>query len=182
MKTKRVLLGVTASIAAYKACDIAGSLRKAGYEVIPVLTKDACHFVTPLSLQTIARSPVVLHDDFFSPSAKTMPGHVRLADECDLILIAPATADVIAKLACGIADDVLTCTVLSTKAPVLIAPAMNDKMYLNPITQENIARLKKHGFLFIPPIEGDLACGTRAIGHIADCDTIVKAVKGRLSK
>ena len=177
-KNKNILLGVTASIAAYKACDLITDLRKAGYEVTVAMTKDAHHFITPLSLQSFSGRDVV--EDFFSLPGRVKPVHIELAKNSDLILIAPATADVIAKLAHGIADDVLTCTVLASTAPVVIVPAMNEKMYENVFTQENIQRLKKVGMTFVPPIEGHLVCSDHGMGHLAENKTILKVVASKL--
>ncbi|MDL5045791.1 flavoprotein [Oscillatoria amoena NRMC-F 0135] len=166
-----VVLGVTGSIAAYKAPDIAGKLRKAGCEVHCVMTRDAGHFITPLSLQTISRHPVLT--DLFAETAWE-PGHIALADEADLILVAPATANALAKFAHGLADDALSCTVLASEARKLIAPAMNGKMWLNPATQDNVALLKKRGFSFIGPETGMLACGYEGIGRLWETDGIVE--------
>jgi phosphopantothenoylcysteine decarboxylase/phosphopantothenate--cysteine ligase len=176
-KPLKILLGVTASIAAYKACDLIKDLKKTGYEVYVVMTKDAHHLVTPLSLQTFSGNEVTT--DFFAPSGK--PRHIKLAEEADLILVAPATADCIAKIANGFADDALTSTILASTAPVLVAPAMNDKMWNNPFTQENIERLKKNGIRIIQPIKGMLACGYEGMGHLAPLEDIVKAVNEKLS-
>jgi len=175
MEKKNILLGVTASIAAYKACDLISDLREAGHTVTVVMTRDAHHFITPLSLQSFAGTPVI--EDFFSIPGRTKPVHIELAKNADLILIAPASADILAKLAHGFAEDVLTCTVLASQAPLVIAPAMNEKMYYNRFTQENIDRLKKHGALFVPPIEGHLVCMDQGMGHLAENATIVKFVE-----
>ena len=175
MEKKNILLGVTASIAAYKACDLISDLREAGFAVTVAMTRDAHHFITPLSLQSFAGTPVV--DDFFSLPGRTKPVHIELAKNADLILIAPASADILAKLAHGFAEDVLCCTVLASQAPLVIAPAMNEKMYFNRFTQENIERLKKHGAIFVPPIEGHLVCMDQGMGHLAENATIVKVVE-----
>ena len=175
MEKKNILLGVTASIAAYKACDLISDLREAGFAVTVAMTRDAHHFITPLSLQSFAGTPVV--DDFFSLPGRTKPVHIELAKNADLILIAPASADILAKLAHGFAEDVLCCTVLASQAPLVIAPAMNEKMYFNRFTQENIERLKKHGAIFVPPIEGHLVCMDQGMGHLAENATIVKVVQ-----
>ena len=121
-------------------------------------------------------------ENFFSVAGITKPIHIELAKKSDLILIAPATADIIAKLSYGFADDVLSCTVLATEAPVIVVPAMNDKMYANAATQENIERLKKRGFIFVPPVEGHLVCSDHGMGHIADNAAIRKAVHNTLAK
>lgn len=176
---KTIVLGVTGSIAAYKACEITGLLKKDGFDVRVLLTKEAKEFVTPLSLETLSQNKVI--SDMFETPEEWNPVHTALAQAASLILIAPASANIIAKIAAGICDDILTCTVLATAAPILIAPAMNEKMYKHPITQENIARLKKIGYHFIGPIKGHLACGCDDIGHIAEIGGIVKEAK-RLAK
>ncbi|OGW83931.1 MAG: hypothetical protein A3C47_00680 [Omnitrophica bacterium RIFCSPHIGHO2_02_FULL_51_18] len=174
-KTKNILLGVTASIAAYKACDLITDLREAGFSVRVVLTKDASYFITPLTLQSLSGQEVV--EDFFSLAGNVKPVHIELAKNSDLILIAPASADIIAKLAHGLADDVLTCTALASDAPLLVAPAMNEKMYLNKFTQGNLKRLEQNGVTIIPPIRGHLVCMDKGIGHIAENKTILETVK-----
>ena len=178
-KKKLVLIGITGSIAAYRACDIITTLRKAGYGLQAVMTREAGHFITPLTIQTLTENEVV--QDMFQPPAGWDPLHTSLADKADLILIAPATANIIGKLASGITDDILACTVFAAKAPVLLAPAMNDNMYRNKITQANITKLKGAGYKFVGPIKGHLACGRAGEGHIADTTEIVKAV-GQLIK
>jgi phosphopantothenoylcysteine decarboxylase/phosphopantothenate--cysteine ligase len=177
---KNILLGVTASIAAYRACDLIKDLREEKYSVTVVMTKDAHHFVTPLSLQSFSANEVV--EDFFSLSGRAKPVHIELARRSDLILVAPATADVIAKLACGFADDVLSCTVLASEAPLVIVPAMNEKMYFKKITQENVERLKKRGVVFVEPVKGRLVCMEEGVGHIAENKTILQIVSSCLSK
>lgn len=172
---KTIVLGVTGSIAAYRSCELIGMLKKAGYDVVVVLTKEAEKFVTPLSLQTLSKNRVFT--DMFDSPESWDPVHTSLASRAGLILIAPATANVIARMASGICDDLLTCTALSVDVPVLIAPAMNHRMYTHPITQDNIARLKKLGYKFVGPIKGRLACGVDAIGHIAGSDEIIAEVK-----
>lgn len=176
---KRVLLGVTASIAAYRACDLITELRGKGYDVDVVMTKDTQHFITALTLQSFAGRAVIT--DFFATEGRVKPIHIELARECDVILIAPATADVIARLAHGLADDVLTCTVLATESPVVIAPAMNEKMYLHPRTQENLKKLKDSGVRIVEPVQGHLVCSEQGLGHISDNATILKAVHEALS-
>ena len=175
---KNILLGVTASIAAYKACDIISQLKKAGFNVTVCITKDASQFITPLTLQTLSGNKVFC--DMFEPVTGYNPMHISLAEKIGLLLIAPATADCISKIAAGICDDILTCTVVSTKAPVLIAPAMNENMYKNKIIQANITKLKQLGFKFIGPKKGGLVCGAEGIGHIADVAQIVKEAKRTL--
>ncbi|HEY8904169.1 MAG TPA: flavoprotein, partial [Chthoniobacterales bacterium] len=137
---KTIVLGVTGSIAAYKAADLTSRLVKRGYDLRVVMTRNAAEFVTPLTFQTLSRNPVTL--SVFDEKESWHPGHIDLADRASLLLVAPATANVIAKLASGIADDALTSIALATAAPVLIAPAMNGKMWLHPATQENVGRLR----------------------------------------
>lgn len=173
-----VLLGVTGSIAAYKACELASLLKKEGVDIHVVMTKEACEFVTPLTLQTVSQNKVTT--DMFELPEEWSPRHTALADRADLIVIAPATASIIAKLATGICDDMLTCTVYASGAPVLIAPAMNEKMYKHPVTRANIDKLKKIGYRFIGPVKGSLACGHVDIGHIADVSDIAREAKSLL--
>lgn len=180
MKDKKlVVLGVTGSIAAYKACELAGLLKKEGFEVQVLLTENAKEFITPLTLTTISGNKAI--SGMFETPEEWDPVHISIADRAAIVLIAPATASVIGKLASGICDDILTCVTYATKAPVLIAPAMNTNMYRHPITQENISKLKKAGYNFIGPCEGKLACGAEGLGRLEQPAGIVKAVK-RLAK
>jgi phosphopantothenoylcysteine decarboxylase len=174
-----IILGVTGSIAAYKAADIASQLTKLGHEVTCVLTKEALEFVTPLTLQTLSRRPVI--SDLFAEKNGWQPGHIHLADSADLLLIAPATANVLASMAHGFANDALTAIALATRAPVLIAPAMNGKMWLHPATQQNVTTLKTWGHEFIEPAEGLLACGYEGVGRLADVGEIVERTKAKLA-
>jgi phosphopantothenoylcysteine synthetase/decarboxylase len=174
-----IILGVTGSIAAYKAADIASQLTKLGHEVTCVLTKEALEFVTPLTLQTLSRRPVI--SDLFAEKNGWQPGHIHLADSADLLLIAPATANVLASMAHGFANDALTAIALATRAPVLIAPAMNGKMWLHPATQQNVTTLKTWGHEFIEPAEGLLACGYEGVGRLADVGEIVERTKAKLT-
>jgi len=167
-------LGITGSIAAYKACDIARLFLEKGLSVSVVLTKEAEHFITPLTLSALIGEDVY-RSSLDDPHAVKMP-HITLAQEADALLIAPATANIIGKLAHGLADDLLTCVALGTSAPILIAPAMNSKMYANKIVQANCTTLKNNGVKFIEPTKGKLACGDVGVGHLADEEAIVKAV------
>ena len=173
--SKNILLGVTASIAAYKACDLITELRGLGYSMTVVMTKDARHFITPLTLQSFSGNEVI--DDFFTVPGRTKPIHIELAKNSDLILIAPSSADTIARLAHGMADDCLSCTVLASDKPVVIVPAMNEKMYRNPFTQENLKRLKNQGVKIVPPVEGHLVCSDFGMGHLAENKSILRAVR-----
>jgi phosphopantothenoylcysteine decarboxylase len=182
MATKRtVILGVTGSIAAYKAADVASQLNRLGHEVFCVMTKDATQFITPLTLQTLSRHPVRV-DMFAESENEWLPTHIAVADIADLFVVAPATANVIAKLAHGIADDALTTIALALcpETKVLIAPAMNSKMWLHPATQENVKILKKRGVEFIGPEKGLLACGYEGIGRLWDVDKIVEKAQKML--
>lgn len=176
---KTVVLGVTGSIASYKACEIISLFRKDSVNVDVVLTKEAREFITPLTLQTLSGNKVIC--DMFDTPDEWDPAHTSLADKASLILIAPATANIIGKLANGICDDMLSCVVYASKAPVLIAPAMSNNMYTHEVTQANIAKLKKIGYKFIGPIKGHLACGCNDIGHIAEVSAIVKEAKRLLT-
>jgi phosphopantothenoylcysteine decarboxylase/phosphopantothenate--cysteine ligase len=166
---------VTAGIAAYRACEITSALVRESFDVQILLTKEAKAFITPLTLQTLSHNKVI--EDMFELPDKWDPIHTSIADKADLVLIAPATANVIGKLASGICDDILTCVVFATKAPVLIAPAMNEKMYKHKIVQRNIEKLKEIGYKFIGPVKGHLACGYEGIGHIAETNDILREAK-----
>jgi len=172
---KSVVLGVTGSIAAYKACEIISLLKKDGLDVDVLLTREGGEFITPLTLQTLSGNKVVA--DMFELPEEWNPVHTSLADKASIVLIAPATAHIIGKIAGGLCDDIVSCVVAATKAPVLIAPAMNERMYKNAIVQENITKLKKLGYRFIGPVKGRLACGYEGIGHIAEPADIVKEAK-----
>jgi len=175
MKNKTIVLGITGSIAAYKACDLISSLRKKNYNVICILTKDAEEFITPLTLETISGNKV--YKTMFELPDQREIAHISLAEKASIVVIAPATANIIAKIQAGICDELLTCTTISTKKPILIAPAMNDNMYKNKITQRNIKELKKIGIRFIGPVRGHLACGSWGIGHLADLKDIMKEIE-----
>ena len=177
---KNILLGVSGSIAAYKACDLISELREKGHAVQVVMTKDAHHFVTPLALQSFAGTEVV--QDFFSLEGRVKPVHIELAKKADVIVVAPASADIIAKLAHGLADDVLSCAALASTAPLIIAPAMNEKMWFHAATQANVETLKKRGAVIVAPVEGHLVCMDKGMGHLAGDEAIVKAVEAALRK
>ncbi len=171
-----IVLGVTGSIAAHKAVDIASALTKQGCDVHVVMTKDALHFITPLPFKTLSRHPVVT--DLYDEEDGWKPAHIHLADEADLLLIAPATANILAKLAHGIADDALSCIALALRAEakVLIAPAMNGKMWEHPATQQNVATLKSRGVEFIGPDAGLLSCGYEGVGRLEPIEQISQRV------
>ena len=172
--SKCVVIGVTGGIAVYKALDVISALRKKDIEVHVIMTESASKFVNPLTFQSISQNMVVT-DMFAEPKAWEIQ-YISLAQKADLMLIAPATANVIGKISNGIADDMLSTTVMATKAKVLIAPAMNTNMYQNPIVQNNISKLKDFGYKFIEPASGRLACGDIGIGKLADVNTIVERV------
>jgi phosphopantothenoylcysteine decarboxylase/phosphopantothenate--cysteine ligase len=177
---KTIVLGVTGSIAAYKAADLTSRLVKAECEVFVVMTRHAAEFVAPLTFQTLSRHPVTT--GIFDEKESWHPGHIALADRANLLLIAPATANVLAKLANGIADDALTSIALATLAPLLIAPAMNGKMWAHPATQENVARLKARGARFIGPEEGILACGYEGLGRLWNVEDIAREAASLLAE
>ena len=180
LKDKTVVIGVSGGIAVYKTLDVVSRLRKLGVNVNVIMTKSATEFVTPLSFQSLSQNYVVC-DMFEDPKAWDVE-HISLAKRADVFLIAPATANVIGKIANGIADDMLTTTVMATKAKVLIAPAMNTNMYENPILQRNINTLKELGYNFVEPESGRLACGDTGKGKLASPETIVDEVVKLLSK
>ncbi len=171
-KNREIILGVCASIAIYKACEIVRRLRDGGASVSVVMTEEAGELVKPALFANLSGNKV--YTDMFKSPEQWDIEHVSLAEKADLVLIAPATANIIGKIASGISDDMLTCLVCATSAPVLIAPAMNEKMYRNKITQGNIQKLRSLGYKFIDPIKGKLACGKVGAGCLADVERIVK--------
>jgi phosphopantothenoylcysteine synthetase/decarboxylase len=173
---KNIVLGVTGSIAAYKAAELTSQLTKQGCDVRVVLTADALRFITPLAFKTLSRHPVVT--DLYDEDEGWKPTHIKLADEADLLLVAPATANTVAKLALGLANDALSCIALALneKARVLIAPAMNGKMWLHAATQQNVATLKGRRVEFIGPEEGLLSCGYEGLGRLWPVDKVVERV------
>ena len=168
-----VVLGVTGSIAAYKACELVRLLVKRGDDVHVVMTEHARAFVTPLTFQTLSRNSVEC--DLFADPQDWKPGHISLAAVADIVVVAPATANILAKMAHGIADDLLSSTLLATKAPVVVAPAMNTGMWENPVTQANIAALTARGVRVVQPGTGELACGTEGAGRMAEPADILSA-------
>ena len=163
---RKILLGVTGSIAAYKAVELVRLFVKNGDTVNVIMTPAACEFVKPLTFQTLSRNPVCVEQ--FAPIVSWKPEHISLAESADHVLVAPATANTIAKMRYGLADNLLTATLLATRAPVVIAPAMNTGMWESPVTQENIAALKAHGVTVIDPEDGELACGVKGKGRMMD--------------
>jgi len=179
LKGKEIILGVTGGIAVYKAVELLRLLVKGGGDVHVIMTRAATEFVTPLTFQTLSGNPV--HLELFNLISEQEIGHISLAERADLFIVAPATANCIGKLACGIADDLLTTTIMATKAPVLIAPAMNVNMYQNPIYRENEERLKSHGYLFVPPACGMLACGYEGEGKLQAPEVILEEAVAALT-
>ncbi len=178
---RSVILGVTGSIAAHKAADLASLLTKQGCDVNVVMTEDALRFITPLPFKTLSRHPVIT--DLYDEAEGWKPAHIELADEANLLLIAPATANTIAKLALGMANDALSCMALALnpKAKVLIAPAMNGKMWLHPATQQNVNTLKSRGAEFIGPDSGLLSCGYEGIGRLWPVEKVAQRAMELLS-
>ncbi len=180
LTNKTIVLGITGSIAAYKAADIASKLTQAGAKVEVVMTESATKFIAPLTLRSVTNRPVVT--DMFEPAAQWSLTHIALAEAADVVVIAPATANIIAHLAAGIADDMLTCTVLATTAPVIVAPAMNVNMFQNPVTQDNLAKLKARGFTIVDPAYGRLASGKMGLGRLAEVETIIGTIQQILGR
>ena len=169
---KNIVVGVSGGIAAYKACDVVSKLKKQGFEIDVIMTKNAQEFVSPLTFQTLSNQKVVT-DMFETPSDWNVE-HIELAKKADVFVIVPATANIIGKIANGIADDMITTTIMATEAKKVIVPAMNTKMYHNPFVQENILKLKKHGYYFIEPVSGLLACGDTGKGKMEEPTVIVE--------
>jgi len=179
-KEKRVIIGVTGGIACYKAVELVRLLVKDSLAVQVIMTRAAMEFVTPLTFQTLSGKPVAT--ETFNLTQESEIGHINLADSADLFVIAPATANVIGKIAAGIADDLLTTVLMATQAPVLIAPAMNIHMYENPILQENIRKLRRIGYHFMEPAEGYLACGYEGKGRLPEPEKILEEIRSLLRK
>jgi phosphopantothenoylcysteine decarboxylase/phosphopantothenate--cysteine ligase len=177
---KRIVLGVTGGIAAYKAAELVRDLVRAEAQVHVVMTQSAQAFITPLTFQTLSGNPVIT--ELFSLIEESQIGHISLADTAEALVIAPATANIIVKIAAGIADDMLTTIVLATKAPVLLAPAMNVNMYQNSITQENLAKLKARGAVIVEPGYGRLASGKVGMGRLAENEKILGTISQVLAR
>ena len=175
---KEIGIGVTGSIAAYKSAEIVSYLHQQKARVTVLMTQSATKFISPLTFQTLSHNKVLI--DLFDDTYCFDPQHIALSEKLDLLLIAPASANIIGKIASGIADDILSTVITSLKpSDVIIAPAMNEKMYLNPIIQRNIASLKKTGYHFIEPEKGSLVCGS-GIGRLPHLDTIIKEIENRI--
>jgi phosphopantothenoylcysteine decarboxylase / phosphopantothenate---cysteine ligase len=185
LENKTIVLGVTGGIAVYKAADLASKLTQAGAKVRVIMTKNACQFVTPLTFEAITTFPVIT--DMFQTNAEHRINHIALAEIADAVIVAPATANILAKIASGIADDMLTTTVLATRAPIILAPAMHTAMWKNIITQDNVSKLKSRGFYVIEPGIGRLASGGYGAGRLPDTEILlghlqkVLGIKGDLA-
>ena len=175
LNNKTIILGITGGIAAYKAADLASKLTQAGAKVEVIMTEAATKFVTPLTFRSLTNRPVVT--SMWELASEFSIEHVALAETADIVVIAPATANMIAKLAGGIADDMLSCTVLATEAPVVVAPAMNVNMFQNSVTQGNLAKLKDRGFTIVGPEYGRLASGKMGLGRLAEVEKIIDIIK-----
>ncbi|MBB3110471.1 phosphopantothenoylcysteine decarboxylase/phosphopantothenate--cysteine ligase [Paenibacillus phyllosphaerae] len=175
IRGKTILLGISGGIAAYKAATLCSKLVQAGADVRVIMTESATKFITPLTLQTLSRNPVYI--DTFDEFEPKVVSHINLADSADLVVVAPATANVLAKMATGLADDMLSTTLLATTAPVLVAPAMNVHMYVHPAVEQNMNLLAKRGVLFVEPGTGQLACGYVGKGRLAEPEEIVLAIE-----
>ncbi|MGE5592244.1 MAG: bifunctional phosphopantothenoylcysteine decarboxylase/phosphopantothenate--cysteine ligase CoaBC [Betaproteobacteria bacterium] len=179
LENKTVVLGVTGGIAAYKAAEVASILVKSGAEVHVVMTEAATKFVAPLTFRTLSRNPVSV--DMFSDPGEWNVRHVALAEKADIVVVAPATANCVGKVACGIADDLLTTIIMATKAPVLFVPSMNQAMYENPIFRANLDRLRALGYKAMEPSTGYLACGAQGKGRMPEPEEIVEEIRKLLS-
>ncbi|MBI2412935.1 MAG: bifunctional phosphopantothenoylcysteine decarboxylase/phosphopantothenate--cysteine ligase CoaBC [Deltaproteobacteria bacterium] len=179
LRDKKIVLGVTGAISAYKALELTRLLVKAEATVWPIMTRSAHEFITPLSLSTLARNPV--YEDLFELTEGTRISHIDLADKADLVIIAPATANIIGKIAGGLADDLLTTVITATTAPVLIAPSMNCHMWENKIVRGNCEKLKSLGYHFVGPASGELACGYEGKGRLSPVEEILEAAEEALS-
>ena len=176
---KTIAVGVSGSIAAYKSADLVSELRRAGAEVFVVMTESATRFISSLTLGTLSRNPVLF--SMWEEERGWQPGHIELADRADVLLVAPATANQIGNYANGCAPDVLSSIYLATRAQVVLAPAMNGKMYQHPVTEENLSKLRGHGVTIIEPETGELACGYEGVGRMASIETVLRVVNGCLS-
>ena len=175
---KRILLIVGGGIAAYKACELIRLVRKSGFSVRCVLTEGGAHFITPMTLAALSEQPV--HTSLWDLKDETEMGHIQLSREADLVVICPATADLLAKMAAGIADDLATTLLLATDKPVLAAPAMNVRMWQHPATKRNVAQLRSDGIAILEPDEGPMACGEFGPGRLPEPEAIVAAIQAAL--
>jgi phosphopantothenoylcysteine decarboxylase/phosphopantothenate--cysteine ligase len=172
--SKNIIYGITGSIAAFKAASIVSKLKSQDFNITVIMTKSSQNFINPLTFRTLSQNKVVT--DIFIDDNEYDPQHVSITDKADIVVIAPATANIIGKLASGIADDALTSIVMASNVPVLIAPAMEERMYINPITQRNIKVLQEVGFKFVGPETGRLASGKTGVGRMAEVELIIRAI------
>jgi phosphopantothenoylcysteine decarboxylase / phosphopantothenate---cysteine ligase len=179
MSKKNIVIGISGGIAVYKVCDLIRRLKDRGDAVHVIMTRHAQEFVTPLTFQTLSQN--LVHTDNFELSQEKDIDHIALADTADVVVLAPATANIIGKISHGISDDLLTTVVCATRAPVVLAPAMNVNMWNNSITQENVTKLKTLGVHCVDPAEGDLACGYTGVGRLAETPEIIKVIDRALS-
>ena len=179
LRGKNIVIGMTGGIACYKVCEIITHLVREGANVDVIMTKNAQEFITPLTIETLSKHKVVV--DMFEKKEHVEVEHIGLAQKADLVLIVPATANIIGKVANGIADDMLSTTIMATNSKVVFAPAMNNQMYNNVIVQENIITLRQYGYEFIDAVEGNLACGYKAIGKLASKITIIEKIEKLLN-
>ena len=180
LSNKNIVVGVSGGIACYKAASLVSALKKNGANVQVIMTKNATNFISPLTLQTLSKNKVVT--EMFEEENVEYVGHIHYGQDSDLLVIAPATANIIGKAANGIADDMLSSTIIASTVPVLFAPAMNEYMYKNPIVQANIKKLKAYGYKFIEPSSGMLACGIEGVGKLPPTKTIVDNIESILEE
>ncbi len=178
LKNRNIVIGITGGIACYKVCEIISYLVREGANVDVIMTENATEFITPLTIETLSKNKVVTN--MFEKKEHIKVEHISLAQKADLILVVPATANIIGKVANGIADDMLSTTIMATTSKVVFAPAMNNEMHNNKIVQDNINKLKKYGYDFINPVIGNLACGYKAIGKLAKKETIIDFINKTL--
>lgn len=180
LKDKNIIIGMTGGIACYKVCELITHLVRDGANVEVIMTKNATEFITPLTIETLSKHKVIT--DMFEKKSHVEVEHISLARKADLIVVVPATANIIGKVANGIADDMLSTTIMATPAKVVFAPAMNNEMYNNAIVQDNISKLKGYGYYFVNPIEGNLACGYKAVGKLASKNSIIENIENLLKE
>jgi phosphopantothenoylcysteine decarboxylase/phosphopantothenate--cysteine ligase len=178
--TRQIIVGVTGGVAAYKACELVSTLVKENYAIRCIMTENATKFITPLTFQSLSQERVFVDQFEYDPFKG--PLHISLVDFADLIVIMPATANFIAKVAVGIADDLLTSVVLSSPKPLIVVPAMNTAMWDKKVTQENVEKLRERGIVFVGPVSGRLSCGTTGMGHIAATADVAKVIRDIIKK
>ncbi|MBN1493272.1 MAG: phosphopantothenoylcysteine decarboxylase [Candidatus Omnitrophica bacterium] len=177
---RQIIIGITGGIAAYKTCDLVSSLIKQDYAIRCIMTECATKFITPLTFQSLSQERVFV--DQFEYNPYKGPLHISLVDFAQLIVVMPATANFISKVAVGMADDLLTSVVLSSPKPLIVVPAMNTEMWNKAVTQENVRKLKERGIIFVGPVSGRLSCGTTGIGHVALVADVIKAINKVIEK